>query len=224
MDGGAVSMLSQSGDLTVRNSEFYNNVSYGSPAGCCGGGGALDIRSENGNVTVEKSVFKMNSSAHNGGAIEAHTGTGTIRLESNIFEGNSSGAGGALNAGSVNGTIALLNNIFNNNHSYNSGGAAYLINTPGWVGCLGGGNNCNPSPVDMYVINNTFHSNAAETGWGGALGVFIVENGSSLYIYNNIFWQNINKDGETAVREIYILQECLMLLMRVIVPLPCFLP
>ncbi len=197
-DGGALSLQSQEGNLTVANSKFYNNVSYGSgdPVGCCGGGGALDIRSNYGNVTIENSIFKMNHSAHNGGAIEAHSSTGIVRIESNIFEGNSSGAGGAVNAGSINGTVVMVNNMLHNNQSYGMGGGAFLVNTPGWSGCLQGGNNCPPSPVHMYVVNNTFHSNISENIWGGALGVAIWNDNSGLYVYNNIFWQNINRDTD----------------------------
>ncbi len=195
-DGGALSLQSQEGNLTVTDCEFYNNVSYGSPAGCCGGGGALDIRSNYGNVTIENSIFKMNHSAHNGGAIEAHSSTGIVRIESNIFEGNSSGAGGAVNAGSINGTVVMVNNMFHNNQSYGLGGGAFLVNTPGWSGCLQGGNDCPPSPVHMYVVNNTFHSNISENIWGGALGVAIWNDNSGLHVYNNIFWQNINRDTD----------------------------
>ncbi len=201
-DGGAVSVQSNAGTINIINSKFYNNMTYGLPAGSSGGGGALDVRSNHGNINIIGSIFRMNSGTVNGGAIEASTHMGIIRIESCIFEGNVSFAGGAVNAGSSFGKIHILNNIFHNNFS--QGSALLIINAPSWVGCPQGGNNCPPSPVSVVVINNTFHSNISHQR-GGAMGVVLLHNKSEIYIHNNIFWGNASRmDVADRGDELYI--------------------
>jgi hypothetical protein len=135
--GGAID---NSGTLTIKNSNFSNNLSYSTANGGAilsrpastltilgstfsgnvseAGDGAIDAQ---GMTTITNSTFNNNSAPGNGGAIE---NSGTLIVGNSTFAGNSAGNGGAIS--NDNGATAIVaNSTFYSNSASTKGAALF---------------------------------------------------------------------------------------------------
>jgi len=159
LSGGAIL---NTGTATITNTVFSGNSPYffGHSASC----GAIDNRST---MTITTSTFYTNYANNNvtsGGAI-CNGGTLTITastFNNNQSQGNNGGYGGAIF--NYAGTLTVTNSTFYLNSATTSGGAIYS---------QGG---------TVQISNATFGINAENIGGGGALS----NAGSSVLIQNSI--------------------------------------
>lgn len=126
--GGALAVGSRC-NVSIINSEFYNNRANPSGSTANDGGGAIYI-AELGIVSINGCTFKgnsVNASAVYGGAIFAlGSGTGSITLGvlNSFFDSNSAYRGGAI--GCRNTLFTFTGNYFTNNNANNVGGGLWM--------------------------------------------------------------------------------------------------
>ena len=124
-NGGAITMFGRDSKLTVFDSSFIENKTFGL-FGVGGSGGAIDMRT--GQLNITGSSFESNQ-AGSGGAIRTG-GSGEVRINNTTFSGNSaSSLGGVLMAGWPPTTlthVTMLNNRGRENHQYGAGHAIWI--------------------------------------------------------------------------------------------------
>lgn len=150
-------------------------------------GGGARMYSSVGDIYVTKSTFSGNSSPANGGGLllSSTGGEGWFFLSNNVFSSNSSdNHGGGLYASTGDNHIVLVNSLLTGNYATHGGGAY-----------LGSG-------VGVEVLNNTFTFNTLEvTGvvaGGGGILITGSPTGEAVHnLYNNVFYGNEGKDGNS---------------------------
>ena len=184
--GGAVAngyLQGGSADMTISNSIFKNNYSYGSTIPY---GGALynlgtiiinDTSFENNYINGDRGAFLYGGAIFNQGNMTLNNSslTGNYGLGSS----NDIGFGGAL---ANEGTLLIDNTVFSGNHintdSYGDGGALYNF---------GGGT----ATIKNSTFENNYIDSAAQLGEGGA-----INNASNMIIENSTFQNNYDRTGD----------------------------
>ncbi len=166
--GGGLEAYSEKKEVSVKNSTFKNNSAVGQ------GGGAI-IWSKYAPLEISKNSFEENNSQSNGGGLFVWTRTGNIHMDSNGFFRNGSkysGGGLYLYVYTENKSILTNNTFAEDKAAQYDGGNSFIY--------LRGG--------EVYLINNTFVGGLSENS-SGRLLLWLPENSSKAFIYNNIFWQ-----------------------------------
>lgn len=179
--GGAINNL---GTLTVTDSSFSDNKTYG-PGGAIYNGGSL---------TVANSDFTNNKSDFYAGAISS---VGTLIITKSTFSGNKSSNGGAL---SIDGTANITDSTFSENTAQMSVGGAISIGTKDTVTidrttlinntANYGAAIENDSIGTVKITNSTIANNTAKYDGGG------VRNEGNLEISNSTI--SGNKSNESG--------------------------
>jgi hypothetical protein len=165
-DGGGAIGASGTSPVTIRDSTFSDNRTFGNS-----GGGAI-INTSLGALTIEGSAFSFNSTARRGGAILHYAGGPLIVRNSTFFSNGSGLTGGAIHNW---GAATLINVTMRLNDSDQGGGiyneslggdTATLTLTRSLVadnaGFSGGPNVANAGVVVANAYNLFGHSGAAD--------------------------------------------------------------
>src|SRR3990172_1856437 len=193
--GGGASVGNESGDITLTDNTFTNN----SVAGGSGGGATVDT--ELGNVTLTNNTFTDNSADSDGGGADVFA-AGNVTLTDNTFTDNSADSdGGGAGVETFSGDVTLTNNIFDNNSVGSRGGGAFIDNDEGITTLTnnsftnnsapsdGGGARVQAQLGDVTLTNNTFTNNSTDSN-GGGLWVSLIDDTTTLNIFNNIIRGN----------------------------------
>ena len=182
--------------IYIENNEIKGNTAY------CGGGISIEKATE---VVLQNNVITGNKTEDDR---NADGGGGEIRecvnvlIDSNLFEGNAAADDSGALALYWNSEQIITNNVFVDNSANNRAGAISV-----W-------SDRSDTQYKVYLINNTFAFNSATNNIGAAV-IWWKYNNGSLYIYNNIFYENASagaelyignnqkNDGKLATFEIY---------------------
>jgi len=183
-----VMWVSNSGALALQGVTVKNGNCMGA---CAGGGGIFNA----GKLNILNSVLAANSTSTDGGAIFNSLNSNLVMADSQVNSNSAGGNGGAI-AGITNSQINIERSVLSVNSAANGGaiyvdGAQYIslaystlhgnmAQTSGG-GVMQWGGTTSPSVFE----NNTFSSNQANTGYGGA-----VYNAGKMNIRNNTFFDN----------------------------------
>jgi len=180
--GATAILCNNSSSPTIKNSRFYNNISYDDTKG-----GAIGFGS-NSDGAIINCIFEKNEARH-GGAVSAQNGsdiyvfgcfflnnhsrydgaglwthTSTIDVESSVFAYNTGGGGARFD----NGECSVTNSLFYQNSSLYAGGLRL-------------------DTGHLTIKNSTIADNILSDGYGG--GVFLGGYGI-LTMLNSIIWGN----------------------------------
>lgn len=179
--GGAVDNR-HSGNLTVNNVKFFNNVSKG-VAGHNNGGGAIHMHG--GLLKVTNSTFDGNVSYNaSGGAISVTSGTSIVK--NSVFTNNRTtgmGYGGAIfndNTLQNNRTVKITASRFENNKGRGQGGAVWVWLNPAY-------SNSKVIVKDSWFIGNRVDAAGSR---GGGLGAGLRTGNGKLLLSNTVFVDN----------------------------------
>jgi CSLREA domain-containing protein len=136
LSGGAIYNWGPLATLTISESTFSNNASYGEDYG--GGGGVYNA---GGTVTISDSTFSGN---HGSGVM---TRGGTLTITNSTFSDNTASYIGGAVLQLVGGTMTFSNSTFSGNTATDWGGAIYGVG-------------------QMNITNSTFSGNSAPNGGG----------------------------------------------------------
>ena len=179
--GGGAYVVSESGAITLTGNTFTSNSR----------GGVFIESYESGPITLTSNTFTSNSSTDNGGGAYLYADESSVMtLTNNTFANNSSDSygGGLFGYSIVSGTITLTNNIFSGNSADSSGGGASLESDGSGA---------------ITLTNNTFTGNDAAS-YGGGVIVYLYDDNTPAYIYNNIFWANVASFGGNDGEDLYV--------------------
>jgi len=193
-DGGGANVRTDSGGVTLTDNTFTNNSTVEN-----GGGATVD--SELGNVTLTNNTFTDNSADSDGGGADVFA-AGNVTLTDNTFTDNSADSdGGGAGVETFSGDVTLTNNIFDNNSVGSRGGGAFIDNDEGITTLTnnsftnnsapsnGGGVRVQAQLGDVTLTNNTFTNNSTDSN-GGGLWVSLIDDTTTLNIFNNIIRGN----------------------------------
>jgi CSLREA domain-containing protein/uncharacterized repeat protein (TIGR01451 family) len=180
-DGVGGAIFNNGGDVSLIGSTFISNTASSAETLIGGYGGAV-YNGNNSNLWVDKSNFTDNSVSHTGGAIW-NDQFGTVSVSNSTFKANSAGSIFARGGGAIynRGILTILNTTMSGN-----------------VGHLGGGIFNSHNNSQASVTNSTFNGNLAVSG--GAIrhtvGDFYLVN-STLSENSADFGSGINnQDGD----------------------------
>src|SRR3990172_2428126 len=192
--GGGASVGNESGDITLTDNTFTDNFADSS-----GGGATVDT--ELGNVTLTNNTFTDNSADSDGGGADVFA-AGNVTLTDNTFTDNSADSdGGGASVETFSGDVTLTNNIFDNHSVGSRGGGAFIDNDEGITTLTnnsftnnsapsnGGGVRVQAQLGDVTLTNNTFTNNSTDSN-GGGLWVSLIDDTTTLNIFNNIIRGN----------------------------------
>src|SRR3990172_7315794 len=188
--GGGARVHSDSGDVTLNNNTFTDNS-----------GGGASVGNELGNITLTDNTFTDNSADCDGGGADVFA-AGNVTLTDNTFTDNSADSdGGGAGVETFSGDVTLTNNIFDNNSVGSRGGGAFIDNDEGITTLTnnsftnnsapsdGGGARVQAQLGDVTLTNNTFTNNSTDSN-GGGLWVSLIDDTTTLNIFNNIIRGN----------------------------------
>ncbi|MDR1377513.1 MAG: SYNERG-CTERM sorting domain-containing protein [Synergistaceae bacterium] len=148
--GGAVAVFA--GELTIKNSAFKDNTSYGTTTGSANMGGGAIFMQNNARLDISNSSFSGNTTHRRGGAIHVN---GSLTVANTSFVNNSADQLGGAIAFSTMPNSPIFNvdssSSFTDNTAGWSGGAIHIYGTSG--------NNYFPTPI-AATINATFKGNS----------------------------------------------------------------
>jgi CSLREA domain-containing protein/uncharacterized repeat protein (TIGR01451 family) len=182
-DGGGA-IFNNGGYLSVANSEFRNNSSFGF------GGGAINSRSI-GTVNITNSIFISNSADSTGGAIFA---SGMVTVTHSTFISNTALNAGAFFTFDSDSAVNIFNSTFNNNSGLSNGGALFA-NGPTNVSnstfsmndaFSGGAIYIGSVAGELTIKNSTISDNSATSTGSG------IRNLMTLNFSNNIIANGLN--------------------------------
>lgn len=164
---GGTAIHTLAATLTVRNSNFTNNVStYPGHAGAIYND---NVNGSNGFVRVEGSIFNNNSAQDEAGAIRTnlYNGGQYAVYDRNYFVNNkvTKGANGSAHGGALrigDGTFTISNSIFDSNLAETQGGAIWT------------GETVRLKIYNVEISNNiarTINSDGSQTGFGGGIAL-----------------------------------------------------
>ncbi|WP_339612657.1 choice-of-anchor Q domain-containing protein [uncultured Rubinisphaera sp.] len=194
--GGAISVHSSQGFLTVKNSYFYSNTAEELGGGIYLNYGNLDISNTvfdsnialddgggiygwNADVSVADSYFTRNVGSNNGGGIHK-IGT-NLRITNSTFAQNIANRGAGVYTNYV-GTV-ITNSTFSGNTSGTQGSAIYT-----------------DSLLPTIILNSTFINNHAYSATSSSSGKVIYKRYSSndVLIHNTLIANNITGLGKST--------------------------
>lgn len=149
-------------------------------------GGGLRIKGRNIDVLVEDCIFKGNS-ASSGAGLYAEINYGSIVLVNSFFMNNSADyQGGGSYTYLEHGNVIVSGNIYSRNDTGSLGGGLYAMVNYG----------------ELVLTNNTIAQNVSTFGSGAHTG--IAQEDDRAFFFNNIIWNNRNKNNELAGNELFI--------------------
>lgn len=197
-NGGALNLMTITGDITLENCEVADSAATG---GDSVGGGAL-LTSDSGRINVLSSEFLRNRSSGNVGGLFLGTNSGSFNLTNCTFEENSvNNTGGSEAFGDGGGAMIysdgasqadIHGNVFRNNSAAggsNPDGGGLMTYQMGAVS-------------ELNLENNEFSNNTAGLGGGGAILRFNTD--CIATVRDNIFSSNQTQIGSGAGVLVYI--------------------
>lgn len=166
-DGSAL-YIKSGASATIDNCKFEENSGYSSTI------------QNSGNAIVDNCIFRKNQSSNSPTAIE---NTGEITVSNSVFTENKGTSGIFSNRTSSSNPVGIIFNcVFFKNILTNTSLSNLGILTNARVGSL-------------KVINSTIVNNTA-IGLGCVIDPYFSECFDSIYLYNNIFYNNISANGD----------------------------
>ena len=186
--GGAISMPSTSGTLTINSTAFEDN-------NATSGAAVYSV----GTLIITSSTFNRNISARNGGAVYQDVSGTPVTINSSTFERNRAADGGALYL-EGSGALTINSSTFNRNTTSSHGGAIFLndertltINSSTFDGnsvSLNGGAIFVDEDATLNVESSTFERNGANNG-----AAIYVQNDVTLSVTGSSFEENALTGG-----------------------------
>jgi len=208
--GGGLFAYTVGGNITLSNNNITNN-----DAGTSKGGGAYlytgAIHTTTTTVILMNNNINNNIAGQGGGLYFDHVNIITLSDNTIVHNTALASGGGLLTYPSVGKTFTLINNnISNNTAMYDNGGGLYVYSFE--IGVIQ--NNIISNNVSEYwgggarlddfelltITNNTIVNNESEYRTSGGIHIDYISYGSTVNIYNNIFWNNI----ATGINDLYI--------------------
>ncbi|MEA5469011.1 DUF4114 domain-containing protein [Spirulina sp. 06S082] len=184
--GGAIA-TSNGTQLTVENSQFFDNVATGE------GGGAIWTGYQS-TTTILNSTFDGNQAIDNnseraGGAI-AGASEGNLTVRDSLFNNNQGATGGAIN--SLLGGLRVENSVFTNNQSTGNTSPVREGGNGGAIYTDGASATTNASTQGTITISNSRFDNNQGFGQGGGLFLFAYD-GDTVTVENSTIVNNTIK-------------------------------
>lgn len=200
-------------DLTIRGDDKNRTVLSGSKKAQIL---KFNLKSGNyANLQIKNVTFENgNVKDDNGGGVSIEGLKVHANIEDCIFEENAGGFGAGFYAEIDTGSVNLKNSYFKTNIAKYQGGGSYIylrygnilvsgnIYSKNEAGSLGGGLYAMANYGNVVLTNNTIAQNKSAFGSGAYTG--IAQEQDRLYLYNNIIWNNRNKDNQLAGNELIV--------------------
>jgi len=155
------------GDISLLNSEFYDNI-----GGYYGGGVYIEIA---GDVLVENSTFMDNKVDEYGGALYIYSAKNITVKNTNFTKNSSEEDGAGIYVRNVKGSLVVENSTFTENVVEENGGAVYA-----------------DVSGSMIIRNSMFEHNTADD-YGGA--VYVSSDVNTVLIDNSTLKENLAGEG-----------------------------